>query len=649
MISFLRHFVVDSWIGRVLALVIFLAFVGWGIGDVISGMADDPATVATVGSRKITTRDLAAALQAEMPRMAQRMGAPDPSQMPPQFRLQMAQEVLQRLIGQAQVLESGSQYGLVVPDQAVRDEIFAMPYFKGINGSFDRNLFNSKLAQAGMTEKRLISLVHDDLAGRAIMDPVAAGAHISDLVVSRIYGFETETRDLDILHIPFASQTAPANPDDAVLRRYYTNHPWMFRSPEYRHARIIVLSPDTVAPQIPATDEEMHRLYDAQAQRFHAPELRTIQLITAPDETTAQAITTIWKGGADWAQVQAAAKGSAAVEFTDTRASALPSDTLQKIVFSAPVDAVEGPQKTETGWVIFRVTKVTPPHDTSFGDAKATLHDEIVKARAPDAISSRVPKLQDAIAGGGLDSIPADLGAAAASGSLDAHGMTRDGEPAPLPASGPLRDAVVAKIFAQVKGAPPQLVEATTPPEKPGQQPGPSLGWYAVSVDDIVPGQQEPFEAVRDRVMTAWQADARKHAADQQATALYLASRDHGGLAASAPAGSPVQKDVMLSRVRPPAGLSQQLMEAVMHMPAGQSFMGEDADSFIVLTVTGIRHPDPKTDTLGYSRVRDGMTESLSSDLTSAFIHSLDGRFKAKIMPAGVKAALSQAGYGDGT
>ncbi|MBB3882805.1 peptidyl-prolyl cis-trans isomerase D [Acetobacter oeni] len=631
-----------------LALVIFVAFVGWGIGDVISGMADDPATAAIVGSRKIATRDLASALQAEIPRMAQRMGAPDAAHLPLQFRRQMAQEVLQRLIGQAEVLEAGSHYGLVVPDQAVRDEIFAMPYFKGANGAFDRNLFNSKLAQAGMTEKRLISLVHDDLAGRAIMDPVAAGAHISDLVATRIYGFETETRNLDLIHIPFASQPAPPAPDDSVLRRYYTNHPWMFRSPEYRHARIVVLSPDTIASQIPATDEEMHRLYDAQAQRFHAPQLRSVQLVTTQDETAAQAVATIWKGGADWTQVQAAAKGSAAVEFNDARASALPSDILQKAVFATPVGIVQGPQKMETGWVVFRVTKVTPPHDTSFDDAKNTLRDEIVKARAPDALSSRVPKLQDAIAGGGLDSIPADLGAAPASGSLDAHGMTKDGVPAPLPASGPLRDAIVAKIFAQAKGAPPQLTEATTP-VKPGDAPGPSLGWYAVSVDDVTPGQQEPFDAVRDRVIAAWQTEARKHAADEQATALYVASRDHGGLATNAPAGSPVQKGIMLSRARPPEGLPQDLMETIAHMPAGRSVMGEDADSFIVATVTGIVHPDPKADSLGYGRVRDGMTESLSSDITSAYIRSLEGRFKTKIIPAGVQAALNEAGFGDGS
>ncbi|MBO1360512.1 SurA N-terminal domain-containing protein [Acetobacter sacchari] len=647
MISFLRRFVVDSWVGRVLALVIFIAFVTWGVGDVISNLGDDPSVAASVGSRKISSRELATALQAELPQMAQRMGAPDIKNLPPQFRNQMAQQVLQRLIGQAQVLEAGAAMGLVVPDSAVREEIFAMPYFKDKDGKFDRKLFDSRMAQAGMTEQRLIGLVRDDLAGRGVLDATLSGAHVPDVLVSRTYGFETETRVLDVLHIPFASEPMPQDPDDATLRRFYTNHPWLFVSPELRHARVVVLSPDTVASTVSATDEEMHRLYDAQKERFHLPELRSVQLVTAPDETQAQAIATVWRGGATWAQVQAAAKDSAAVEFDDARESSLPSEALQKLVFSAPADTVQGPVKVDTGWVVFHVVKVTPPKDTGFDDAKASLKDQIVKARAPETVNANVKKLQDAIAGGGLDAIPSDLGAAAAAGTLDSAGMTKDGEPAPLPASGALRDAVVARIFSQAKGAPPVLTEATAPAKQ--GQPGQSLGWYAVSVDDVTVSQPVPFDQARARVIAAWRDEARRHAADEQATGLYLAAQQQGGIAAVAPTGADLKKGVFASRARPPEGLPEDLAQTVLRMPAGRSVMGEDSESYIVVTATAVQHPDPAADSLGFGRVRDGLTDSLTSDLTGVLTRSLGERYKAKIVPAGVKAALDMAGFGDGS
>ncbi|NHN89326.1 peptidylprolyl isomerase [Acetobacter conturbans] len=648
MISFLRRFVVESWIGRILAGVIFLAFVGWGVGDVLTNMADDPAVVATIGSQKISTRDFAAALQAEMPRLAQQMGAPDVAHIPPALRQQMGNEILQRLVSQSQVLEAAHEYGISVPDSLVRNEIFAMPYFQGKNGAFDRQRFNAALANAGMSEERLITLVRNDLAARAVMEPLSTGAHVPDVLVNRTYGYETATRVVDVARVPFASVAFPSAPDEATLKRFYTNHPWLFRSPEYRHARIVVLSPETVAAQTPASEDELHHLYDAQKERFNQPELRSVQLVTSSDQASAEAVATLWKGGAEWNQIQASAKGSAAVEFNDARASLLPSATLQKLVFTAAPTSIQGPSKTDTGWVVFRVTKVSPPHATSFEDAKPTLQDEITKGRGPAIVSTNEPKLRDAIAGGGLDSIPTNLGAAAAAGFLDGKGMTKDGEAAPLPASGDLRTAIIDRIFAQDKGAPPQLAEAKGAPVAQGQ-PAPSLGWYAVSVDEITPSQPQSFEAAHDRVLLAWQLDARRHVANVAATALYVNAGKNGGVSSVAPAGTDLRKGLMVSRARPVDDLPRDLMTVLLRMPAGRTVMDGDDKGFLVATVTAVQHPDPKSDSLGMGRVRDGLTDSLSNDMTSAFIQSLGARYKAKIIPAGVHAAMGEAGFGDGS
>lgn len=650
MISFLRRYFVDSWIGRILAGVLFLAFVSWGIGDIFTSMAEDPNTVAKVGSQKIGTRDFAAALQAEMPRLARQIGAPDAAHVPPMLRQQMANEILQRLIGQAQVIEAARAYGISVSDEAVRNEIFAMPYFQGKTGGFDRQVFNNALAGAGMTENRLIALVRNDLTGRAVMEAVSSGAHVPDILVNRTYAHETATSVLDVVRVPFAAVPAPGAPDEATLKRFFGNHPWMFQSPEYRHARIIVLSPDTVASRNPPGDDELRRLYDARKDHFNQPELRSVQIVTMADQAAAQAIATLWKGGAEWLQIQAASKDASAVEIDDARPSLLPSADLRKLVFAAAQNRVVGPEKTDTGWVVFRVTKVTPPRAVSFDDARAELAGDISKSRAPAIVSASVPKLQDAIAGGGLEAIPSDLGAAAASGFLDAKGLTREGEPAPLPASGALRDELVAHIFAQDKGAPPQLVEARSPSAQPGQATT-SLGWYAVSVDDVAPARPLSFEEARSRVLAAWETETRQHEANVAATALYVqAGRSDGGVAAVAPAGSDLRRSVMVSRVRQgDASLPGNLLPVIFMTPAGQTVMGQDDAGFVVATVTAVQHPDPQADSLGIGRVRDGLTESLAGDMSSAFILSLGERDKPKIMQAGFRAALNEAGFGDGS
>ncbi|MEE8662515.1 MAG: peptidyl-prolyl cis-trans isomerase [Acetobacter sp.] len=641
MISFLRHFIVDSWIGRAIAGLIFIAFVGWGVGDVLGNLGESADVAASVGSRKITAAELAEALQRQLPELASQIGVADYHNIPAIMRPQMARQVLASLIGQAELLEMARRQDVVVPDDAVREQVFALPYFHGPDGNFDRKLMDQRLAQQGMTEQHLLDLIREDMAIRSFIVPLSGGAKVADSVVDRIYQYETETRSFDIVRIPFAAQDTLPEPEDAVLKRYYNNHPWQFRTPEYRHAKIVVLSADTIGRSMTFTDEELKKVYDFQSSRFHVPELRSVQIITAPDQKQADAIAALWKGGADWAKVQAASKNLAAVEFPDARPDALPSEGLRKAVFGAPADEVEGPVKVDTGWVVFRVTKVTPAHDTDFNDAKPELQEELVKARAPEQVSQRVSKLQDAIAGGGIDQIPSDIGAAAASGYVDAAGMTKSGEEAPVPASGAVRAAVVARIFAQDEKTPPTLIEV------PGEKGHPSEGWYAVSVDGIEPGHMIPFEDARAKVLAAWRDAARQHAADVKATSLYIAAKGNaGGVAAVSTDGTPVHKGLMLSLAHPSSELPQDMVRTILAMPAGSSVMGEDAGDYVVVTVTGITHPDPKLDSTGVARVRDGMSETLSDDVMASFVKAISDQVKPKINPQGVSAALAMAGLG---
>ncbi|MDT8872481.1 hypothetical protein RAA17_18355 [Komagataeibacter rhaeticus] len=57
---------------------------------------------------------------------------------------------------------------------------------------------------------------------------------------------------------------------------------------------------------------------------------------------------------------------------------------------------------------------------------------------------------------------------------------------------------------------------------------GPDGAWYAVSVDGVTPGHALDLAEAGPRVAAAWQADARRHMADQQATAFYNQAQGQG-------------------------------------------------------------------------------------------------------------------------
>nr|WP_243444136.1 SurA N-terminal domain-containing protein [Acetobacter persici] len=426
MISYLRRVFVESWLGRVCAIVIFLAFIGWGVGDVLGYMGTETDIVAKVGQQRITSADLAQSLQGEMPTIAKQMGVTDPAQVPAAMRQQIAYQVLQRLIGQAELQEAARKLKVTVPDSAVRDEVFSLPYFKGANGQFDRNILNARLRERDIPEQRFLTMIRDDLTSRTELQPIGQAASVSDTLTKRLSDFGLQTRTIDLIRIPFAEQTTPAAPDDAVLRRYYANHLNDFRTAELRHARVVVLSPATVADTISIDEKDLKRVYDEESDRYHVPETRDVQVVTMQDEAQARAVADVWTKGGDWSAVQAAAKGGASVEMPGARPSAIPSESLSKAVFAAPMNEIQGPFKSEGGWVVLRVTKITPPKDTPFDIAKKEILQQYRDAKGPSVVGERSRQLQDAMAGNGLDAIPTDIGAAAAAGTLDAQGNTQD-------------------------------------------------------------------------------------------------------------------------------------------------------------------------------------------------------------------------------
>lgn len=634
MISYLRRVLVESWLGRVVVIVIFLAFVGWGIGDVIGFMSEETDVVARVGQHRIPTRDLAMALRSEMPTITQQMGVKDPSALSPIMQGQIARQILQRLIAQAELLEAARQLKIIVPDSAIREEVFSLPYFKGPTGQFDRAVFNQRLSAQGLSEQQVLDMIRDDLTVRTLLQPLAQGSRVSNTLLKTLVDYGATTRLVDLISIPVAAQPVPPAPDTATLQRYYANHLWLFGTPELRHARIVVLSPQTVADTITVDDTQLKRAYDAQSSHYNVPETRDIQLITATSEADAQNIANAWKLKGSWQAAQGAIKGAASVEMPGARPTTIPSDVLKQALFQAPQGQVTGPVKTEMGWSVFRVTKILPAHSTSFADARQEILQQYRTAAAPSIVTERRRQLQDAIAGKGLDAIPDTIGAAAISGSLDAQGNTAEKQPAPIPASGKLRDAIVHQIFTQKAGDPPNLLE------------GPDNSWFAVEVDSITPATPRSFEQAKGDVLAAWQADTRHHTADQQATSLFLAARQKGSIAGQTASGIQITRDIPFSLANPGKALPPEVASYIPRMKAGQAVMAENADTFFVAVVTKVFVPNPPAPIDVLQKLKNNLTQAYGDDLAASYVQDLNKRLPPHINNAAIQAALAAAGFG---
>src|SRR5215813_9945871 len=114
MITAFRRYL-ETWVVRGFFLVMVLAFISWGVGDVIR-LVGTSTWVAKVGGQTIEGAQLQEAFQREMAQQTRNLPAgQEPTQ---EMRNSVARDALQRLITQAALNQELQRLHVVTPDQA---------------------------------------------------------------------------------------------------------------------------------------------------------------------------------------------------------------------------------------------------------------------------------------------------------------------------------------------------------------------------------------------------------------------------------------------------------------------------------------------------------------------------------------------------
>ncbi len=258
------------------------------------------------------------------------------------------------------------------------------------------------------------------------------------------------------------------------------------------------------------------------------------------------------------------------------------------------------------------------------------IRQQLAEKRAAAAIQDKVDRLQDAIAGGGLDKIPADTGAVPAEGTLDARGLTASGDPAPLPGSPGLREALVHHAFDVRQGAPPSLL------------PGPDGGYYAVEVESVTPPRKESFDEALPGVVREWHDDVLRHEAETKAASVYAAaSAAHALAPAATAAGLTVVKSAPFTRDGG-SGVPPGLAQVVFSLKPGAATMLQTGKAFTVAVLTGIAHPEPSQDKQRFNQLALQLRTAVANDLEQSYSAYVMRGTKTKLNEAAVTRVLGQ-------
>ena len=623
MITAFRRYL-ETKIVRGLFLLLAMAFIVWGVGDVVR-MVGNPTWVAKVAGQTIEGPVFQQEYQRALNQAIAKL--PPDQDASASLRQTIGEQTLRSLIRQAALQQEIHRLRVAVPDSAVRQAILEMPAFRDKEGRFSRQIFEAALQNNGLTEQRFVQLMRDALSERQVVTAIASGAGAPQVEALPLFQEQFEQRSADMVEFPFDAESAPT-PTPAELQRWYQNHPFDYTSPELRRIKAIILSPQTLEKEIPITDKELQDAYAQRKQEFVTKAKRSAQVITTPDEAKAQALAAQWKGGADWAAMQAAAQkdGGSAVAMTSATQLEFPDAALAKAVFAATLNAVSAPVKGALGWYVIKVTQATPGSEKTFDQVKNELRSRLLEEKATDLMYDRANKIDNLLGNGtSFDQLPGDLGLVGVEGTMDAQGNTASGTPAPIPGPPALHDAIVAAAFKAQKGELPQLTEVQTP----------SVGgsaYYALTVDAIIPPAVKPYDAVKQQVEADWIAHQKRRAAEVKAARMMMALKGGRSIAdVAAVAGVPVSHTPMATRETAAEDMPPALAQVLFSLRPGEPTMVATNTTIIVATPAKTDIPQVAHDPGGFRQLRSAVSASIGNDMAAIFVQALRDRANPRI------------------
>ncbi len=621
MISTFRRFL-DTWIARAFFGVMVIAFVIWGVGDVVRRIGTSSYLV-KVGGEEISPGAFNQIFERDLAIAEERL--PEGRNVTAALRRQVAKAALDQQIAQIALQQELRRLRIAAPDAAVRQTVFAMPAFQGPGGVYDPAKLTAALANNGITQDRFLGMVRGQIAQQQLTSALIAGLAPPAELVDRLYRFAAEIRTAEMAVVPFAAAPPPPAPDAAALRRWYADHPWLYRIPAYRTIRVVAVTGASVAATVHVTPAQVAAYYQAHKASYVAPEKRALHVLVLHDAKQAASLATQWRGGADWATMQAAAKkdGGTAVAMAPASAKGMPDPALAKAAFATGQGDVGGPVVTPLGAVIFQVTRVVSGGNQTLALATPAITAELRTNAADSRLYDVVHQVNDVLGtGAGLGKLPGDLGLIAAEGTLDAKGDTPEGAKAPLPGPAALTGAIVKAAFAAAPGTPPaELREVALPL-------GGGTAYFALTVTKVTKPGEKPFAAVKDQVTAQWTAARRRKEAERVATQVLTSVQGGATFAhAAAIAALAVQPTPPLSRERPTAGVPDPLRAAIFGLKrVGEPTMVQTPTGFVVAVLTGITPPDPARHPKQIAALSTVLTQSLAQDVAAGFAASLRAR-----------------------
>jgi peptidyl-prolyl cis-trans isomerase D len=515
------------------------------------------------------------------------------------------QIVLDRVIAQAAFEDETTRLGLSVGDTEIARQIQEIQAFQGVDGKFDREMYDFALQQSGLTVSEFEASLRADVARTILQGAVSNGIAVPAVYSDTLYGWARETRDFTWARVDASALgDAVGVPTDDELQTFHDDNPALFTLPETRKITYAWAAPEDMIDRVEVSDDELRKLYDERIDEFMVPERRLVERLVFGTDVEAQAAADrLASGEARFEDLVAERDLALAdIDLGDVTEAGLGAAGPEVFALSEP--GIIGPVETSLGPALIRMNAILNAQETSFEEARDELKGEYAADAARRLIDDLVPTLDDDLAGGATVE---DL-AAAHGLRLETIDWTADSD-----AEIAGYDSFRAAAASIAQDDYPEVVELS------------DGGVFAMRLDEVIAPRLQPLDEVRDQAVAAWRASETQRRVAARADEM-LAEIEGGETPASL--GLTEVIETAMSREAFIEGTPPALVATVFEMAPDTWQVVADEGGALLVHLDAVNAPDQND---GEARAlklsfSQQISQQLALDVQAAFAAELENR-----------------------
>lgn len=366
-------------------------------GFVGASYSSDSNVVAEIGGEALTLRDVQSNIQQAL----------RSNRFPRQMAGAYIPMIVNQMIADRAVAYQAAKLGFQVTDADVARAVQSMLPQLFQDGKYvGDDVYAQYLSQMNLSIPEFESNVRKQMLLLKLMNMALEGEVVPEAAIEEEFRKGNEKIKVDYISFGVADFRDQVKPTPEEIRAYYEQNKPVFRIPEKRDAKILIVEQEEIGRTITIPEEELRRAYQSQPDRFRLPErvkVRHILLKTtgksteeaAKAKTRAEDLLKQIRSGADFAKLakENSEDTGSAVEGGDLDwiARGQTVENFEKTAFTLKPGEISDVISTEYGHHIIQVMEKEPARMQPFEEVKGALADE----RKRQMIYERMQELAD--------------------------------------------------------------------------------------------------------------------------------------------------------------------------------------------------------------------------------------------------------------